>query len=90
MKKFNLCIVEDCESDAKKLIAAIKRYESLHKDYYYEIKTFSSAVNFLDKYTPCDVVFMDIEMPAMDGMNACKSLRETDKNVAIIFVTNMA
>lgn len=90
MKKFNLCIVEDCESDAKKLIAAIKRYESLHKDYYYEIKTFTSAVSFLDKYTPCDVVFMDIEMPAMDGMKACKSLRETDKNVAIIFVTNMA
>jgi len=63
MKK--LCIVEDCESDAKKLIAAIKRYESLHKDYYYEIKTFSSAVNFLDKYTPCDVVYRN----ARDGRN---------------------
>ena len=36
------------------------------------------------------MVFMDIEMPHMDGMTAAKKIREVDPALGFVFVTNMA
>ena len=52
---------------------------------------FFNGVDFLTDYTEdVDAVFMDIDMPLMDGMTAAKKLREKDENVNIVFVTNLA
>lgn len=46
--------------------------------------------SFLEKYKPVyDLVFMDIRMPMMDGMQAAKKLREADTSVLLVFVTRM-
>lgn len=37
-----------------------------------------------------DVLFLDIEMPRLDGMSAARQIRERDEQVTIIFITNMA
>ena len=37
-----------------------------------------------------DIVFMDIQLPDMDGMTASRRLRALDRDVILIFVTNMA
>lgn len=34
-----------------------------------------------------DVVFLDIEMPGMNGMETARKLRESDENIQIVFVT---
>lgn len=52
---------------------------------------FFNGVDFLTDYTEeYDAVFLDIEMPLMDGMETAERLRKKDENVAIVFVTNMA
>jgi DNA-binding LytR/AlgR family response regulator len=37
-----------------------------------------------------DIIFLDIKMKRMDGMTAARKIREFDKNVIIIFITNMS
>ncbi len=57
------------------------------------VKRYSSADAFLMEYGTgelADVIFMDIEMPGIDGMTCAKKLRERDGEVFLIFVTRIA
>lgn len=50
---------------------------------------FPSAEDFLKNYqAKYDVVFMDIELKDMNGLDASHKLRELDENVVLVFVTN--
>ena len=51
---------------------------------------FSDAIGFLERSHSFDVVFLDIEMPFLNGMSAAEKLRETNDGIALIFVTNTA
>lgn len=83
---YQTAIVEDNERERETLKAYLERYSDL-----FSVTVFSSAVDFLTNYVPkYDLVFMDIDMPYLDGMSAAKKLRETDDKVCIIFVTNLA
>mgnify|MGYP005777931861 FL=1 len=86
----HIAVVEDDESDARTLSAyAEKAAKELGETT--EIKHFADPVLFLEKYrADFDVVFMDIEMPGMNGLKAARLLREKDADVVLIFVTNMA
>lgn len=71
----------------KSYIQKIGREEYLE----FEIQEFQNGLNFVEDYNgKLDVVFLDIEMPHLDGLEAAKKIREKDKTLAIIFVTNMA
>lgn len=84
-----IAIVEDEEKQSLLLQSYLKRYEREH-GFAFGVKTFSNAVSFLENYSAdYDAVFMDIKMPYMSGMDAAHKLRETDKNVALIFVTSL-
>lgn len=65
--------------------------QSAEEKVEFELFIFKSGVDFLTNYVPkYDVVFMDVKMSDMDGMVVAKKLREVDKSVMLIFVTNMA
>lgn len=87
---FKIAIVEDNAAAAGKLDGFLKRYAEENREQF-EITVFGDAFDFLDGYRQIyDMVFMDIELPGMDGMEAAGRLRQIDRKVTLIFVTNMA
>ena len=52
---------------------------------------FESGEQFLKDYKMIyDIIIFDIDMPGINGIDTARKLRETDTNVTIIFVTNIA
>lgn len=89
-KTVNVAIIEDDESAKQTLCAALDKFgQACGMDFCKHC--FSLSLEFLDNYGgDYDIVFMDIQLPDYDGMSAAKRLREKDKSVVLVFVTNFA
>ncbi|KAB8286628.1 DNA-binding response regulator [Bifidobacterium ramosum] len=88
---FTVAMVEDDENAAERLRGCLTRYERDHAGVAFDVTEFREPTGFLEPYRASwDIVFMDIEMPNMDGMQAARRLRELDSETILIFVTNMA
>lgn len=86
----SIAIVDDVRSEAEYLASFVERYGNENNEKI-KISRFKSGFDFLDCYKAVyDAVFLDIEMPNMDGMAAARKLREFDNDIIIIFVTNIA
>lgn len=87
---YNLILVEDDDEEARALYACIDGYFDKCGEKY-TIKRYDSAESFLAEYRKtCDIVFMDIALPELNGIEAARKLREIDEQVVLVFVTNMA
>lgn len=55
----------------------------------FSIDLYNNPTIFLSTFhCQYDIVFLDIEMPGIDGLSAAKDIRKVDENVIIIFITN--
>lgn len=84
-----IAIVEDDAEQSALLDSHIRQYAAEHR-IAVSVSVFSNAISFLENYTAAyHIVYMDIMMPMMNGMDASKLLREKDDKVILVFVTSM-
>lgn len=86
----NIAIVDDENDAIQTLETCITRYCE-KRGLMFSVDRFESSVKFTALFKPVyDIIFLDIEMPEMNGMDVARSVRRADTDAALIFVTNMA
>lgn len=84
-----IALVEDEAEAADALSAFLDRYAA-ERGEAFEVTRFTSAIDFEMTHQRFDLVFMDIQMPGINGMEAAQLLRAYDDETPLIFVTNLA
>ena len=87
--KYKIAICDDSDADRQYVLNMVDRWAAsaghvVHTD------TFTSAENFLFHYaeeSDYDILLLDIEMGAMDGVTMAKQLRKNNDTVQIVFIT---
>lgn len=84
-----IAVCDDSEVVVSSLSGLIEHYaKETNQDI--KIYKYGSGLQLLDKYTGnYDILFLDIKMPHMDGLETAKSIRKRDGSVSIIFLTSM-
>ena len=84
----NIAVIDDMSDEISAVRKLLEKYALLNS-FEAEISVFSSAEDFLKDYSPLRyaIVFMDIYMNGMSGVDAAMKIRETDSNVIIVFLT---
>lgn len=85
-----IAVVEDDFVYQKQLNAYICDYERASGENF-QVTNFVDGIDLVEDYNIAfDIIFLDVKMKHLDGMQTAKKIREYDRNVIIIFITNMA
>lgn len=86
--RIRVAIVEDNPESTESIKKYLKRY-SRDKNIIIDIFCFNDGNQIVSFYESIyDIILLDIEMQRLDGMSTAKKIREYDKDVIIIFITN--
>ena len=88
-KLVRILVVEDSDQEAAALLECLKRYERLH-DQPFVITRATTAFELIDSVPDADIIFMDIGLPGINGMEAAGILRSNGVRTPIIFITSLA
>ncbi len=83
-------ILEDEREVAEKIKNYIQKFFD-ERGENVQIFSYSDAYSLIESYhSDMDVLFMDIQMDLMNGMEAATHIRQKDPHVIIVFVSNLA
>lgn len=86
---YKIAICDDSDTD-RQFISDLVNSWGISTGHTVQISAFSSAENFLFHYAEkndYDILLLDIEMGAMDGVTMAKKLRHDNDTVQIVFIT---
>lgn len=86
---YRILIVEDEDDAARSLTDCLERYAREYS-LEFDIARLETAIQFVRGRRSFDLVFMDIDLPGINGMEAAELMRSYDTRTPIIFVTNLA
>lgn len=89
---YKIAICDDSDAD-RQYIAAITARWAANAGHTIQLDAFSSAEGFLFHYAEekgYDILLLDIEMGAMDGVAMAKKLRQENDTVQIVFITGFS
>ena len=85
-----IAVVEDDSAYRRQLREYLQRYERESGEAL-SVTEFSDGLEIAEHYSSSyDIIFMDIQMSHLDGMQTAQRIRAQDKTVIIIFITNLA
>ncbi len=85
-----IAMVEDEAAVREQLKGYVQRYTRQYGTAF-EVTEFADGMDILDAYRPVyDIIFLDVEMKHLDGMETAQRIRALDEDVILIFITNMA
>ena len=86
---YKIAICDDSDADRRYVLNMVRAWAS-SAGHTVHIDDFPSAESFLFRYaeeSDYDILLLDIEMGAMDGVTMAKELRKSNDTVQIIFIT---
>jgi len=84
IKHSRICIVEDNEAVSKSYMEYINEFSDHHV-----IQTYTnceSAIKNLKKDSP-DIIFMDLQLPGMNGIEGIRKIKKVDDAIKIVVIT---
>lgn len=87
--KYKVAICDDNKTDAKFVLSMLNLWAKRHQ-LSIQTECFSSAESFLFRYAEdktFDILLLDIEMGAMDGVEMARQIRKENETVQIVFIT---
>ena len=84
--RFAVC--DDNAADRRQLLSMLQQYCGNHR-VQAEIQPFADGRALLQAFAPgkFQILFLDIYMPALTGMEAAKAIREKDTGCQLVFTT---
>lgn len=85
-----IAIAEDESACAQRLQEYIQRYAKGHS-LEAAVTWFSDGMELAETYASVwDILFLDIQMAHLDGMETARRIRRQDPDVTLVFITNLA
>ena len=86
---YRVAICDDCVQDTEFVQSILSKWAAERK-LSVQMECFPSAESFLFRYAEdkaWDILLLDIEMGAMDGVTMAKQVRKDNEAVQIVFIT---
>ena len=85
-----IAVVEDQGETRERMRQFIRQYAD-EQGIQIEVVPFSDGAQIVQEYHGgFDIIFLDVEMPELDGFSTAERIRAVDQDVVLVFVTNMA
>ncbi len=84
-----VAVVDDIRTESDLLSKYLQDFSTEFNENFH-ISTYENGESFLEKFSgQYDLILMDIDMPGINGIDTARKIRDTDKDVVLMFVTAM-